>query len=93
MSTTIAVVTGASRGAGRAIALELGAAGATVYVTGRSIEGGPTTPGFPGSRAMTPRAVIKSAIWTSSYRRCPPIAGCTLGSPIVRESVLGVNSY
>jgi NAD(P)-dependent dehydrogenase (short-subunit alcohol dehydrogenase family) len=32
----MAAVTGASRGAGRAIALELGAAGATVYVTGRS---------------------------------------------------------
>ncbi|AKJ29605.1 SDR family oxidoreductase [Caldimonas brevitalea] len=32
----IAVVTGASRGAGRGIAVELGAAGATVYVTGRS---------------------------------------------------------
>lgn len=32
----IAVVTGASRGAGRGIALELGALGATVYVTGRS---------------------------------------------------------
>ncbi|MET3380769.1 SDR family NAD(P)-dependent oxidoreductase [Variovorax paradoxus] len=32
----VAVVTGASRGAGRGIALELGAAGAMVYVTGRS---------------------------------------------------------
>lgn len=32
----VAVVTGASRGAGRGIALELGAAGATVIVTGRS---------------------------------------------------------
>lgn len=32
----VAVVTGGSRGAGRGIALELGAAGATVYVTGRS---------------------------------------------------------
>ena len=32
----IAIVTGASRGAGRGIARELGAAGATVYVTGRS---------------------------------------------------------
>ncbi|WP_461156651.1 SDR family NAD(P)-dependent oxidoreductase [Saccharopolyspora tripterygii] len=32
----IAVVTGASRGIGKGIALELGAAGATVYVTGRS---------------------------------------------------------
>jgi NAD(P)-dependent dehydrogenase (short-subunit alcohol dehydrogenase family) len=32
----VAIVTGASRGAGRGIARELGAAGATVYVTGRS---------------------------------------------------------
>jgi NAD(P)-dependent dehydrogenase (short-subunit alcohol dehydrogenase family) len=32
----IALVAGATRGAGRAIAAELGAAGATVYVTGRS---------------------------------------------------------
>src|SRR5262245_16125508 len=32
----VAVVTGASRGGGRAIAVELGAAGATVYVTGRT---------------------------------------------------------
>jgi NAD(P)-dependent dehydrogenase (short-subunit alcohol dehydrogenase family) len=32
----VALVTGASRGAGRGIAVELGAAGATVYVTGRS---------------------------------------------------------
>jgi NAD(P)-dependent dehydrogenase (short-subunit alcohol dehydrogenase family) len=35
----IVVVTGASRGAGKGIALALGAAGATVYVTGRSIAG------------------------------------------------------
>ncbi|WP_433514969.1 SDR family oxidoreductase [Nonomuraea sp. CA-143628] len=32
----VALVTGATRGAGRGIAVELGAAGATVYVTGRS---------------------------------------------------------
>lgn len=38
---TVAVVTGASRGAGRGIALELGAAGATVYVTGRSTRSEP----------------------------------------------------
>lgn len=37
----IALVTGASRGAGRGIALELGAAGATVYVTGRSTREAP----------------------------------------------------
>lgn len=41
----VAVVTGASRGIGKGIALELGAAGATVYVTGRSV-----TPGrLPGT--------------------------------------------
>ncbi|GLY74653.1 SDR family oxidoreductase [Actinoallomurus iriomotensis] len=32
----VAVVTGGTRGAGRGMAIELGAAGATVYVTGRS---------------------------------------------------------
>ena len=36
LKETIAVVTGASRGAGRGIALQLGEAGATVYCTGRS---------------------------------------------------------
>jgi NAD(P)-dependent dehydrogenase (short-subunit alcohol dehydrogenase family) len=39
----IVVVTGASRGAGRGIALELGTAGATVYVTGRSTRSEPAT--------------------------------------------------
>lgn len=41
----VAVVAGATRGAGRAIAVELGAAGATVYVTGRSTRGNPATAG------------------------------------------------
>lgn len=41
----VAIVTGASRGAGKAIAMELGAAGATVYVTGRSTHGHPA-PGY-----------------------------------------------
>jgi NAD(P)-dependent dehydrogenase (short-subunit alcohol dehydrogenase family) len=39
----VALVTGASRGAGKGIALELGAAGATVYVTGRSTRAQPAT--------------------------------------------------
>lgn len=39
----IAVVTGASRGAGRGIALVLGEAGATVYLTGRSVRGQQTS--------------------------------------------------
>lgn len=42
----IAVVTGASRGAGRGIAVALGATGATVYVTGRTrLEGEAALPG------------------------------------------------
>ncbi|NEC84422.1 SDR family oxidoreductase [Streptomyces sp. SID12501] len=36
MAGKVALVAGATRGAGRGIAVELGAAGATVYVTGRS---------------------------------------------------------
>jgi NAD(P)-dependent dehydrogenase (short-subunit alcohol dehydrogenase family) len=57
MQDAIALVTGASRGAGRAIALELGAAGATVYVTGRSVDGGPTTDDVPGTIDETAREV------------------------------------
>jgi len=38
----IAVVTGATRNAGRGIAIELGIAGATVYCTGRSTRGNPS---------------------------------------------------
>jgi NAD(P)-dependent dehydrogenase (short-subunit alcohol dehydrogenase family) len=44
---TIAVVAGATRGAGRGIAVMLGAAGATVYVTGRSVRGRPATGARP----------------------------------------------
>ncbi len=39
----VAVVAGATRGAGRGIARMLGAAGATVYCTGRSVRGQPAT--------------------------------------------------
>jgi dehydrogenase/reductase SDR family protein 1 len=38
LTGSVAIVTGASRGVGKGCALELGAAGATVYVTGRSVE-------------------------------------------------------
>ena len=45
----IAVVTGASRGAGRGIAVVLGEAGATVYVTGRSVSASSSRPELPGT--------------------------------------------
>jgi len=43
----IAVVAGATRGAGRGIACALGEAGATVYCTGRSVRGKPASGNFP----------------------------------------------
>ena len=49
LADRIALVTGASRGGGRGIACVLGEEGAIVYVTGRSVRGGPTTLGRPGT--------------------------------------------
>ena len=57
LDQVVALVTGASRGAGRGIALELGAEGATVYLTGRSVTGKPTTDGVPGTIDDTAREV------------------------------------
>jgi len=50
----VAVVTGASRGVGKGIALALAAEGATVYVTGRTVEAG-TSP-LPGTVGETAAA-------------------------------------
>lgn len=51
----VVVVTGASRGAGKGIALALGATGATVYVTGRSRQEGDAP--LPGTVQATADAV------------------------------------
>lgn len=76
----IAVVTGASRGVGKGIALELGAAGATVYVTGRSVTAGPlpgtvsetaeevTAPGGKGWPSSATTAVTSR--WRTCSRAC-----------------------
>ena len=56
----VALVTGASRGVGRGISHELGFAGATVYVTGRSRDGKPTTDGLPGTIDETARLVTEA---------------------------------
>jgi dehydrogenase/reductase SDR family member 1 len=45
----VALVTGASRGVGRGIALGLGEAGATVYLTGRTVEEGRAAVALPGT--------------------------------------------
>jgi NAD(P)-dependent dehydrogenase (short-subunit alcohol dehydrogenase family) len=59
LDSTVALVTGGSRGAGRGIARELGAAGATVYVTGRSVAGGETTDNVPGTIEETAAEVTE----------------------------------
>jgi len=55
----VAVVTGASRGAGRGIAAVLGECGATVYVTGRSVRGGQTVDDLPGTVEDTAEEVAR----------------------------------
>ena len=57
----VAVVTGASRGAGRGIAVELGAAGATVYVTGRSTRERPAD-SYGQLLALSDMAVVPGSI-------------------------------
>lgn len=49
----VALVTGASRGVGRGIAIVLADAGATVYITGRTVEEGAGRGGLPGSITST----------------------------------------
>ena len=49
----IAIVAGATRGAGRGIACMLGEAGATVYCSGRSTRQYPATSGFYAGRPET----------------------------------------
>jgi NAD(P)-dependent dehydrogenase (short-subunit alcohol dehydrogenase family) len=55
----VAVVTGGSRGAGRAIAAVLGEHGATVYVSGRSVRGQTTTDNLPGTIEDTAEEVTR----------------------------------
>jgi NAD(P)-dependent dehydrogenase (short-subunit alcohol dehydrogenase family) len=54
----VAVVTGGSRGVGKGIAVELGAAGATVYVTGRTVEADPAE--VPGTVVAAADAVTRA---------------------------------
>jgi NAD(P)-dependent dehydrogenase (short-subunit alcohol dehydrogenase family) len=56
----IALVAGATRGAGRGIAIALGEAGATVYCTGRSSRGRQATPGRPETIEETAEMVTRA---------------------------------
>lgn len=56
----IALVTGATRGAGRGIAIELAAAGATVYCTGRSTREQPSEVNRPETIEETAELIQKA---------------------------------
>ena len=55
----VALVTGASRGVGRGVARGLGEAGATVYVTGRTVQEGTSAAGLPGTVQATAEQVTE----------------------------------
>jgi len=55
----VAIVTGASRGAGRSIAAVLGESGAKVYVTGRSTRAAGRTEGLPGTIDEAAEEVVR----------------------------------
>src|SRR5687768_9373233 len=60
LSKTIALVTGASRGIGKGIAQALGAAGATVYLTGRTEDPDSATVPLPGTIHETAELVTQA---------------------------------
>ena len=60
LKNKIALVTGATRGLGKGIAIGLGEAGATVYITGRSLETYITESDVSGSLSETKLAVEKA---------------------------------
>jgi dehydrogenase/reductase SDR family member 1 len=55
----VALVTGASRGVGKGVALGLGEAGATVYITGRTIKDGESASKMPGTIHQTAEEVAR----------------------------------
>src|SRR5689334_13226271 len=55
----VALVTGASRGVGRGVALGLGEAGATVYLTGRTVEEEKSAAALPGTIYKTAEEVTQ----------------------------------
>ena len=59
LNGNVALVTGASRGIGKGIALGLGEAGAIVYITGRTVEEGKAAVNLPGTIYQTAEELSK----------------------------------
>jgi NAD(P)-dependent dehydrogenase (short-subunit alcohol dehydrogenase family) len=74
LSGPVAVVAGATRGAGRGIACMLGEAGATVYCTGRSVKGDPSPIARPETIEETAAMVTSrggAGIWARVDHNVP----------------------
>ena len=75
----VALVAGATRGAGRGIALELGAAGAHVYVTGRSTRTAP-------SEMRRPETIEETADLIAEAGGSAHLYGVSSGGALVLEA-------
>jgi len=83
----VAVVTGATRHAGRGIAIELGMSGATVYCTGRSVRGTPSLLNEPETIEETAEMVDSSGgkgIWVQVDHTVPGEVA-TLFNRVIQE--------
>ncbi len=77
LAGTVALVAGATRGAGRGIAVQLGAAGATVYATGRSTRAQRSEYGRPETIEETAELVTAAGGTGIAAPPCAsPPAGC-----------------
>ncbi len=75
----VAMVTGASRGIGRAIAVALAREGYDVAVTARTVAEGTSVEGLPGSLEST-AAEIEAAGWSATPSRPRSIRCCPSGT-------------
>ncbi len=80
----VCVVTGASRGGGRGIALALGGEGATVYVTGRSVRGESTRADLDGATITDTAELVTKRGGTGIPVRCDHTADEQVASLFAR---------